>query len=499
MNTGRIWKNLRVSLVVLIALNFVFGVQKQLSQLNSDAVQLLSLVNDIFNGTFVGTVLGPSTYLFPDLFVALVIRAITSNPIWFHLLYFLAVLMASGFLLRGIIGKGKVSLMGAIVFVSFFVLEMKEFVFSNIFFPGHHFSLVLISLALFAIYSKNKLSPSKKIYLLVFGLISLCFFSDLLTSSFIVAPLLLLILIDGLCLKGLTKLNLLKYMLVIILASVFGLVLLKLFPSIFNEVTFGGHNRAPICSGFDEFCRVNSVIFFDFYKYLIAKHIPGIVLIPCIFVVGYRAFVQKDLLSIYISLIMAMVLSALLLSCYYDQKYSFRYILPWFTLPPVVLLVKGNFVEEKDRWGKFFLVFMLISNIYSFYRYSSKQKWGFNVAERKPYTSCIMDIASEYNLKVGMGDYWNSKVHQMFLGKPIIQVNRNLKPYFWITNRSWYNSDAVRSGIDFVLPDRLDESLLLNKLGEPLKVKICKNGDEIWIYNESKTKAFTDDLKAQYD
>ena len=131
-------------------------------------------------------------------------------------------------------------------------------------------------------------------------------------------------------------------------------------------------------------------------------------------------------------------------------------------------------------------------------------EYGFStrLAYENEWTTFFTQKAiEEYgtDLKVGMGDYWNSKVHQMFLGKPIIQVNRNLKPYFWITNRSWYNSDAVRSGIDFVLPDRLDESLLLNKLGEPLKVKICKNGDEIWIYNESKTKAFTDDLKAQYD
>ena len=271
MNFRKINTWIVVALSLLTFANLLWGIQSQISFLNSDSVQMLSVANDVIDGNLKGTVLGPNPYIFPDLILTIAVRLVSSDPIVFHTLYFLLIVLISVILFKFLLSKHQYSKLGMLMFVSFMVLEMRKFVFNNFFFPGHHYSLMLVDMLLLIIYLNNRKTTNIFTHVIFFFLITLTMFSDPLALSFIVAPMIALVLIDHFVLKGIDRRSTLMYLLNIVMSFVTGFALFKNVNSILKSVTFTEHQQSKVCSSIGQLCDVNQAFILDLLKYMFSK------------------------------------------------------------------------------------------------------------------------------------------------------------------------------------------------------------------------------------
>jgi hypothetical protein len=107
---------------------------------------------------------------------------------------------------------------------------------------------------------------------------------------------------------------------------------------------------------------------------------------------------------------------------------------------------------------------------------------------KRQFINCLLE---KKQLKHGISDYWNSK-YIRFFSKNEIEVNSvfsNIEPYHWIQNREWLtkNKKGESFNYQFILPERLNQEIILQKYGHPAQVENCID-KEIWIYAEGKLK-----------
>jgi hypothetical protein len=104
--------------------------------------------------------------------------------------------------------------------------------------------------------------------------------------------------------------------------------------------------------------------------------------------------------------------------------------------------------------------------------------------------SCLDSYSERYSLKRGLSDYWNAKRITLLSRKGLIlnQVDRELKPYHWISNIEWFISDDLEP-VTFIITDRLDTALILSRFGAPAASFQCA-GTTTFVYNRPGDRVF---------
>lgn len=100
---------------------------------------------------------------------------------------------------------------------------------------------------------------------------------------------------------------------------------------------------------------------------------------------------------------------------------------------------------------------------------------------------CVDELADQYGVRFGVADYWQAKPISVWSqrGVRVVQVTRELKPYFWINNTAWYAGEPEFAIVDTSRPVnddwRLDETFLISRYGQPDEVFQC-GADRILLY-----------------
>lgn len=96
---------------------------------------------------------------------------------------------------------------------------------------------------------------------------------------------------------------------------------------------------------------------------------------------------------------------------------------------------------------------------------------------------CLLELKNKYHISYGMSDYWNSKFITFFSNNQLLvnSFQEDLKPYYWINNRSHYDNVSYTNKYNFVLTKDLNKERIEKLLGTPKSIKFCSE-DEVWIY-----------------
>lgn len=98
---------------------------------------------------------------------------------------------------------------------------------------------------------------------------------------------------------------------------------------------------------------------------------------------------------------------------------------------------------------------------------------------------CVDAQARQRQLQSGLSNYWQAKYISMLShnGLQVVQIDPQLRPWYWINNRRWY-----RQRFDFVIIDpaqaaefRLDRAKIVGRFGPPDDSFACA-GSEILVY-----------------
>jgi hypothetical protein len=197
--------------------------------------------------------------------------------------------------------------------------------------------------------------------------------------------------------------------------------------------------------------------------------------------------------------------AALSVSVFADQAFAPRYLLPVYVAPfftGVYLLVYFFRPANQDRLRRTVLPF-LIAPIIVAATFISSSPLAF--ADYRPRIAvCIDAHAESYKLKYGLSDYWNAKPITLFSRKalrvyPVAEGYPHAK--LRANNFLWYYGKEERPTPDFIVLDRLNRQVLLEKLGSPAHILYCDES-EIFVYDrmqEPRVRDFYNNFLAELD
>ncbi len=113
-----------------------------------------------------------------------------------------------------------------------------------------------------------------------------------------------------------------------------------------------------------------------------------------------------------------------------------------------------------------------------------------------PSVRCLDEKTAQLGIKYGVANYWQAKPISLLSQNDlmVVQVNRDLSPFYWINNPDWYKIRPEFAVIDLSLPEnhpwRLDEDLIRNRFGEPDAIFQCEHS-QVLVYNRP-TSEFRD-------
>lgn len=237
-----------------------------------------------------------------------------------------------------------------------------------------------------------------------------------------------------------------------------------------------------------------------------------ILIITVLLILSYYSFIHKS--KVIFTLIITFIYSFTLLFLFqglFGLWIGYRYMWFFYIFPPIILgiilyLTIKNNVINKNIYNitiySLSLIFLILQiyfsydkvvSIYNSYSKSKLKDSKFKLDEisyphqnlSPPYIICLKEIQSEYLIQYGISDYWNSKFITFFSNQTFLvnAFQENLEPYFWINNKKHYINISKDKNYQFIIPERLNTKLILERYGNPTIIKIC-NKKEIWIYKQ---------------
>lgn len=98
----------------------------------------------------------------------------------------------------------------------------------------------------------------------------------------------------------------------------------------------------------------------------------------------------------------------------------------------------------------------------------------------RPTAACVEAAARRERVSTVLSDYWHAKPLTLFSDRrvDVLQVRKDLQPYWWINNRAWYRD---RRGFGIIAIDGLPMPRAIKSVGQPQEIERCA-GLELYIY-----------------
>jgi hypothetical protein len=197
------------------------------------------------------------------------------------------------------------------------------------------------------------------------------------------------------------------------------------------------------------------------------------------------------LLTSYFLLSLTVNVLAIISSGAFLDRSGLRYFLPFLVFSgfwgiPFVLRIPPVIKTELLEW----VVLGVLTLTVFFTLRSIEYRQVTNVFTDVYYPAdirCIDENTAKMGLKHGIAQYWQARPISLLTQNKlkIVQVGRDLTPYYWISNLAWYEMEPEFVVIDLSLPEddpfRLDESLITNRFGEPDAMFQC-GSSKIMVY-----------------
>ena len=189
-------------------------------------------------------------------------------------------------------------------------------------------------------------------------------------------------------------------------------------------------------------------------------------------------------------------LSACVLSVLYLGKVTLRYLLPLIIMPtffgwPLLfaaackpLRILNNNVGSKIMA---FVILLICGGILA--RIGISPQIGQLVDYYPEVVRCMDDQTRQRHLQNGLSNYWQAKYISMLShnGLHVVQLDADLRPFYWVNNRHWYEQPFEFIVIDPRQPDgsRLDRAKIIDRFGWPDDSFRC-GSSEILIYHSAQ-------------
>ncbi len=465
---------------------------------NSDALYLPSLYVDVLNGENISEWrLPPTPYFFPDMLLYFLLMTVTSSMhvtvVVLGMIQFLVFTLGLFLLARetmprsyGLGRYGLVVLMGGL----FLIFSDKLMFYSQmIFISAHHFGIVLIIPFVLTLVCKL---ISKLKMPLVYILCILSFLTGLSDALFLIQV--AVPLAGSLVVLLLIKQSSVKHTFTIVSAMLIPGVIawaLNYFVitgknSLVKSYLFRPHLMGPSMLTFFK-SLLASVKMYPIHAILAGGLLSGCVLVLVIQWRQFRtAFKSKSALLLASYFLFALVINvvAILLFGVFMDRNGFRYFLPFLIFPafwgmPFVLRVP-KIVSRRVFAGAILAIYTIIV-LFSLQNIEHQQiEEIFTDAYYPSYIRCIDEKATQVGIKHGIAQYWQARPISMLTQNElkVVQVNRDLSPFYWINNLAWYEIEPEFVVIDLSLPKdhklRLDEDLIRKRFGDPDAVFQCE-------------------------
>lgn len=475
---------------------------------NSDLLFPLAITQNLIHehGHISDWILTPTPYLFPDIFIHLLISLFSANIAlnlsifaFIQTLYFFCIILM---LIRLITFKScpwYISLLFilAVLFVSNELNNLSSLeLFSTIFYAGMHFTsflMILTCLYIFIIMCRKK-----NIYLnLTFFLItSISIFSDIVVGFYFTIPLSLTILVCAI-LKYIDFKNCMKLLALLFITTLCGYLLFKFFPLYYLRprriIQFPD-------GAIHSFLR----IMFNFIK---QEPILAITWLSFIFLAPFSLIkshykskrnnysIQMKWVDfiIFFQIIMVLVTIPLfiltdpnLIYVKSDNYLAMRHLQP-FILEPILIGVP-LLIFKHHKLFLFFKNKYLIGTCYIFIIIFS----SFNIPEFKAINlysyypqeiACFDQHATKLHLHSGLANYWSARPFTLYNHSKsrFIAVDGNFNPFIWSTSLQNFKNDQL----NFIMlkSHEFEKSKILARFGNPTTTFSCPGGFDYYVYN----------------
>ena len=515
----RVYKNLPyVGLLLMIIMNlalyFTFSIKNyntladeflRSTLFSSDALYLPSLYKDIVvqGMTYDNWYLTPAPYFFPDIFIYFLSNFITQNYFYAIPLFFTIELLLLFFILYKIfnifLDKIISSYLTLLILIIIHLSKLEIYLLQYV--SGFHYGEFLMGLyfmyLVLKIISNKELSLVKYLLLFLIGLLT--FTSDRLFLLHFILPisiaLTIMYMLKIICLKKFITL-----LITMLFIYIFGKILYFLL--IPHEIIYPKVLNPPLkLAAIPKNYQILKDILLSYANIGLSEMVLIGVSIIGSFIFIIKIFIDKfknreisNSLYIFLSLIIILqflgTLAAILTT---TNEVSIRHMIPTFIIPfiiPFIFIFKyfsSRFIINIKYGFPSMLLIMLIILIVQDIKKVKNKKF------HQRYSDSLVDCLDNFidktgNIKYGVSQYWQVKKLYMTSKHNIImaQVHGNLKPYLWITTKSWY-----RDKYDFAIIDhrerygwyRLDKEKIIKINGEPDKIATYED-KEILYYNK---------------
>jgi hypothetical protein len=189
-------------------------------------------------------------------------------------------------------------------------------------------------------------------------------------------------------------------------------------------------------------------------------------------------------------------LFACVLSVLYLGKVTQRYLLPLIIMPtffgwPLLIAAAGKPMRFlNNQLGSTIVAFgvlVICGGILA--RIGVSPQIGQLVDYYPDVVRCMDDQTRQRHLQNGLSNYWQAKYISMLShnGLHVIQLDADLRPFYWINNRHWYEQPFEFIVIDRAQPEgsRLDRWKIIDRFGWPDDSFWC-GSSEILIYHSAQ-------------
>jgi len=484
-----------VSVGTIITLFSTFSSQAYSTFFSTDTLYLPSIYKDIFidHNPIKGWHLNPSPNFFPDMIVYFIIMAITSNFITasfvFAIIQYLFFIYLINRLLKTIdLPDHKlITALSSLLLLLFFMVSFYSNDFWFTFYlvsNSYHTGAFLMSLLCIVLSLEYLKKPKTKILVYLIVISTLCVFSDRLFIVLYIIPWFALLVfyfkIDQR--KGLRSIIIANISSTIV--GMFAFLLLKNSHYIYID-------EPHRIMDFKYMGECLKLLMHQMYIYLTDMNFKSIIII-----LSLIAFIYNITESV---IIWIKKTSFTLKDIYIFLSVAFTIIV--FIAP----VINGNYTGFDTLRYNIYIFYMLIINLgiaiyYLINRLSVKYRiiltsiiailiigssiniiTQFNHKELKAYfnyypkiTEDIDEISKQEKLQSGLGNYWNTKVINMF-SKNGVRVYTSIDaiyPWGHVMNENWYNNDRF----NFIISDNQSQDSIITECFNG-KVKFIEHGD----------------------
>lgn len=488
--------------------------------LSADYIYPQLFAEDVLSGRYPlsGWTLSSAPYFFPDMGVAMLLRALGGSGTvlpGYVVFFYLTLAVVAGWSLQRATSTGWTAWLGGVALANLLLLwqsvgDHAQFLW-QLGTVGFHGGVILLGLASFALWSGLPESTlSRRRRLVAFAVLFLGSISDTLFLTQAVLPLGVGIWAQAGWGRWSPRLK--DY--VMTLLAALGLVLM-----VRGALFFGGWfnfskvvRYAPLPAAVHQ----ATMGFIRDVSQTIAPQAWGLLVLAAlslglVLVFWWRNRGQQRPLIITVKPATGMVIVGLLATtllplaaAYWKDASHVRYLLPWLVWPGWLALVW--LLPKISGWGcnvRGLTVSVLFFGGVSWFSLPPIRV----PALRWPYTaqqSQLDDFLVSRDLRYGLSDYWraheiNTLTHapvHLFALRPTARVS------FWNNNAFWFYKKEKNSGrltvpdYTFIITDGLDETALRQRFGEPSEQKIA-GGFTIWIYAASAAHDLTQEIQKE--